>query len=274
MGLFRRKNRNRREVTQAPEWQQSEGLCYLLANLQGIGTRELQEDSFTTCNSLDPALYREKGLLFAVCDGMGGMRGGGLASNTAVEYFRMAFNALDLNGDIPDQLEQSVVNASEAIKAQLEGEGGSTAALGIIYRDQLYFASVGDSFLYLMRNGCLLRLNREQNICHERYLECIRSHIFEPEVCRDDPEAAMLSQYLGMHGITDIDRNVRPYPLERGDVLLACTDGVGGVLTEDEIAAVLSQSSPQQMCRDLEGMIFAHADPHQDNYTALVVICV
>ncbi len=271
MGLFRRK---KRETTQAPEWQQDENLCYLVANLQGIGTRESQEDSFTTCNSLDPALYREKGLLLAVCDGMGGMRGGSFASDTAVAYIRSAFTGLDLNGDIPEQLEQCVCTASGAIEAQLESEGGSTVVLGIIYRNQLYFASVGDSFLYLLRDGCLIRLNREQNMCHERYLECIRSHQFDPESCRNDPEAVMLSQYLGMHGINDIDRNIRPYPLERGDVLLACTDGIGGVLSENEITAVLSQSSPQQICRDLESRVIAHADPHQDNYTALVTICV
>ena len=51
-------------------------LTYQVANLQGLGARARQEDSFTVANAFDAAMAREKGLLFAACDGMGGMRDG------------------------------------------------------------------------------------------------------------------------------------------------------------------------------------------------------
>ena len=50
------------------------------------------------------------------------------------------------------------------VEALIGGDGGSTVVTGILYQDRLYYASVGDSFLYLLRGGSLLRLNAEQNL--------------------------------------------------------------------------------------------------------------
>jgi len=61
--------------------------------------------------------------------------------------------------------------------------------------------------------------------------------------------------------------------LKEGDVLLACSDGVGGVLTEEEVLRSLSFKSEKAMCRQIEQEIRIHARQHQDNYTALVVKC-
>ncbi len=246
---------------------------YKVANLQGVGARERQEDSFTLMNALDERLYDEYGLMFAVCDGMGGMKDGKLASETAIASFRRFFGEMDRRGRIAEQLKQSVFAASSEVENLLDGDGGSTVVIGIIIHEQLYFASVGDSFFYLKRNGKLYRLNTEHNVCHERYLENIRDGVLDPEECRKDREAAALSQFLGMTGLDNVDCSVRPMWLQKGDVLLACSDGVGGVLTEYEVLDALNYESGEAACRMLEQRLIEHAKPGQDNYTALIIQC-
>lgn len=247
------------------------GLRYQVDNLQGIGARERQEDSFTLVNALDEQQYKDYGLMFAVCDGMGGMKDGKIASETAVNSFRSSFSQMDRKGKIALQLKESVFVASEEIEELLEGDGGSTAVVGVILHEQLYFVSVGDSYFYLKRDGKLYRLNGEHNICRQRYLENIREGVFDPKECRDDPEAAALTQFLGMTGLSEVDCLVRPMFLKRGDILLACSDGVGGVLDEQELTDILDAS--EGMCRQMEQYIAEHAKPNQDNYTALIIRC-
>lgn len=244
-------------------------LRYQIENLQGVGTRARQEDSFTLMNALDEQLYNDYGLMFAVCDGMGGMKDGKIASETAINSFRKFFLEMDRSGRIAMQLKESVFAASKEVESLLDGDGGSAVVIGIIFHEQLYFASVGDSYLYLKRDEKLYRLNVEHNLCHQRYLENIRDGIFDPRECREDPEAAALTQFLGMTGFSEVDCCVRPMFLHKGDILLACSDGVGGVLDEQELIDALN--CPERMCRQIEQRIVEHARPNQDNYTALII---
>ena len=262
------------EPVSAPAPHRKRLLSYQMANLQGVGSRERQEDSFATANAFDVTEIREKGLLFVVCDGMGGMRDGRLASETAVAGIRNFFMAMDRKRDMAGQLKESIFRAADEVREKLDGDGGSTVVAGIIFEEKLYYASVGDSYLYLRRGNGLYRLNREQNLCNEKYLESIRSGNLNPREAEEAPEASALTQFLGMTGFCQVDCSVRPLPLREGDILLACSDGVGAVLEEQEIWNALNFNSPQAMCQQLEQGIFAHAKKNQDNYTALVVKCM
>lgn len=95
-----------------------------------------------------------------------------------------------------------------------------------------------------------------------------------PQAGRECSEAAALTQFLGMTGLDDVDGSVRPLPVREGDVLLACSDGVGGVLSEEELLGALSLHSSQAMCQQMNQRIIAHEKQNQDNYTALVVKCL
>lgn len=266
------KKKHKKNVTVSPETESSGGLRYQIENLQGIGARARQEDSFTLVNALDEQQYKDLGLMFAVCDGMGGMKDGKVASEAAIASFRHFFSEMDRGGGIAMQLKESVFAASEEVERLLEGDGGSTVVIGVILHEQLYFASVGDSYFYLKRDGKLYRLNAEQNLCHQRYLENIREGFFDPQECREDVEAAALTQFLGMPGLSEVDCSVRPMMLRKGDVLLACSDGVGGVMDEMEILGALELS--EDAGRQIEQCIVEHANQNQDNYTALIIRCV
>lgn len=259
-------------VTEKPSVKRQLG--YYIANLQGLGARERQEDSFTIANAFDVLKIKEEGLFFAVCDGMGGMKDGKLASETAVRSIRQSFLEMDRSGDMAEQLRQSVYLASAQVEELIGGDGGSTVVMGILYQGGLYFASVGDSYLYLMRDGKLLRLNTEHNLLHQRYLEALREGDMDPLPLSRLPEGGALTGFLGMVGLEQTDCSVRPLSLKEGDVLLACSDGVGGVLSPEEVFGALQRESVEAMCAELEDMIVMHNQPKQDNYTAIVVKCV
>lgn len=276
MALFKSGRRRAEEeylsVTEKPSMERQLG--FYIANLQGLGARERQEDSFTVANAFDVMKIREEGLLFAVCDGMGGMKDGKLASETAVRSLRQSFLEMNRSGDIAAQLRESVFQASYRVEELIGGDGGSTVVMGILYQGGLYYASVGDSFLYLLRDGVLLRLNAEHNLLHQRYLESLREGDMDPLSLYGLPEGAALTAFLGMTGLAEADCSMRPLPLNEGDVLLACSDGVGGVLSPEEVSAALRREGVEAMCAELEERIVLHNKPNQDNYTAIAVKCV
>ena len=107
--------KTKKNVTIGPGTESVDKLRYQVANLQGIGSRERQEDSFTAVNAIDEEKYDAYGLMFAVCDGMGGMKDGKLASETAITSFRNFFSGMDRSGKIAKQLKESVYNATEEV---------------------------------------------------------------------------------------------------------------------------------------------------------------
>jgi protein phosphatase len=111
-------------------------------------------------------------------------------------------------------------------------------------------------------------------MCNEIYLQCIREGYINPDEGREDSEAAALTSFLGMHGLENVDYSVRPLPLKPGDVLLACSDGVGGVLDEGEVLTALGCETPELICKQLEENILMYHRKNQDNYTAIVVKCI
>ena len=248
-------------------------ISYRVANLQGIGMRQRQEDAFSFANVLDVVAMKNKGLLAIVADGMGGMKDGRLASDNAIEVIRAAYNEFDFERDIFPQLQGALIRANERVYSLLEGEGGSTAIICLFYNSALYFASVGDSYLIIKRGHRLYHLNKKHNVLHSVYAETIRRGSFDPSIARCDAEKDAVTQYLGIDELTDIDGFVRPLPLQDGDVVMACSDGVAGVLSDEVMLQCLSNEAPEQMTAELEQNILAAALPYQDNYTALIIKC-
>lgn len=252
----------------------SKVLYYQIANLQGIGNRGNQEDSFGFANALDDAMINSRGLLAVVTDGMGGMKDGSLASGTAVECLRNDFKTIDYKSSVPNQLEESVIGANEKIYELLDGDGGSTLVACVFYDEKVYFASVGDSYLILVRNGRLIHLNRKHNVLYENYLSAVCNGTLDRTEAENDPDKNALTSFLGMEFLDEIDISARPLPILNGDVFILCSDGVGGVLSEQCILDCVSKNyTPEMMCEQLEKYIKAENRKYQDNYTAIIVKC-
>lgn len=289
MGLFRRNKRNEGRTLEpdahlspqtAPAAQDPGAqniprrlLSYRIANLQGIGTRQGQEDSFAFVNTVDVSKIREQGMLAVVADGMGGMRDGRLAGETTVNSVRASFTGFDYGESLQNQLCGALQTANDQVYRILGGSGGSTAVVCLFYQGHLYYASVGDSYLFLLHRGQLYRLNRLQTVFHSECADLIRHGSTDPSAPAANPERRALSQFIGMEYLDDIDCFRIPLHLEGEDVVLLCSDGVGDVLSESEIRDCLLLSTPNNTCIGLEKLILSKGRKYQDNYTALVIRC-
>ncbi len=245
----------------------------LAVGFKGVGKRSGQEDSYAIVNGNDVIAAQKKGLFAVVADGMGGMAGGDVASSLVVHELCAAFESLNQSESPTDQLFQAVMAANDAVFSRLEGRGGSTLIACLIRNGSLYYVSVGDSVLYLLRGGKLSRLNRPQNCLHKAYLETVSSGSFDPKPARSGPEQRALSQFVGMRQMDDMDILLRPLKLFPGDTLLICSDGVTDALDEEAITGCLNRSKPRAACDLLEAGIIRKNRAHQDNYTGIVIQC-
>ena len=266
-------NRKKEHLVTVSPSSASNKMRYHVANLQGLGARAQQEDSFTLMNALDETMYDAYGLMFAVCDGMGGMKDGRLASETAINSLRNSFSMIDIASPIAPQLERFVHKAADDVLNVIGGDGGTTLVLCYILHEQLYFVSTGDSYLFLFRNGKLLRLNEQHTLCRDYYLADIKNGDFDPVSCRSEDESSALTSFLGTSSTVITDGFVKPFQLHKNDLIFACSDGVGGELTEQEMLDALNTPAVTKMCENIDELIKSHASPMQDNYTAIIIKC-
>ncbi len=253
---------------------EQDALGYCAAALQEQGKRDRQEDSFLIKNHQDVLQCHKRGLLAIVADGMGGMQGGKLASETGIHCIEDAFEEDAPLKDPVKWLEKQVYQANKQVIGLLDGKGGSTVVCCVIHQEKLWFASVGDSFLYLYRNGELSRLNQLQTVLQREYQQEIRDGSVDPTSARLHREAAAITGFLGMKNLENIDLLKSPLPLKAEDTLLLCSDGVGGVLEESDIIYCLQQGKAEEVCDALRQRVLSKDKRYQDNFTALVIQCV
>ena len=246
-------------------------LTLQIANVQGQGERERQEDSFAIVNAADPELQKTQGLLALVADGMGGMEDGKAASQWAAECFLQLFQERE-EEDIPSWFYRSVHAVSDSVFQSFGGRSGSTLVAVHIREERLHWLSVGDSGIFLMRNGGVFQLNREHTCLNQLFLQELEREPIDKQRALSDPDAPRLTSFVGINRLTEVDLNLRPLELERGDVLLLCSDGISGVLTPPELLEAMSLG-PEEGCALLERMVLEKNVIGQDNYTGVLISC-
>ncbi len=234
---------------------------------QDIGARDNQQDNCCICEG-------EKGTLAIVADGMGGLENGAEVSGIITYVCREYYKQLK-NTDYPEiELMQMIINANTNVCSYIESTGGkmsgSTLVAAFIKDEKLYFATVGDSRLYLVRNGKLLQLNREHIYGVELDEEVMRGRISINEALAHR-ERKSLTSYIGMGTIAHVDRNISPIQLCVGDKLLLASDGVFGTISDGEMEGALAASTAQEASEVLIQIVKEKQKPRQDNATAVVV---
>src|SRR5579871_5655494 len=137
---------------------------FLPANAQHIGDRHSQQDSFGFGDPDDRAFTSHGGFVALVCDGMGGMEFGDAASRAAAHAFLDSYKTKTAAESIPGALQRSTRAANDAVVTLAHEYGlsegmGTTLVAAVLLDASLYYVSVGDSGLFLRRNGSLKMLN-------------------------------------------------------------------------------------------------------------------
>jgi PPM family protein phosphatase len=241
-----------------------------VAILTDVGrVRENNEDSYLYWEAEGEEAFRRKGRLAVIADGMGGYEGGQEASRLAVETVRAIYDKF-LGHDPQAALMEAFIAAHENIQSyaqqhpEFHGMGTTCTALAILGR-HLYFAHVGDSRLYLVRNREASRLTRD----HSYVGRLVENGIVRSEDAENHPQRHILTAALGSGLEVAADISQQPFVLQEDDRLLLCTDGLWGLVNETEVASVIDENSPGVACRELVNMALQRGGP--DNVTVLIL---
>lgn len=273
-GLFRRSRRTTEpQVTaQLPDHPQRRGLTFQVGNIQGVGGRERQEDSFALLHAADAGEIARRGLFAVVADGMGGLEDGKQISEGAVDTLLQLFQALNDEGDIPRQLKEGICAVSDGLFQRFAGRSGTTVVAVRIFQDSLHWVSVGDSAIYLMRGGGVFQLNQEHTYLNQLYARELEQERIDKSRAEQDEDARRLTAFVGMPQLEQVDYSLRPLPLQAGDRILLCSDGISGVLSPPELMEAMALK-PDRGCSLLESMVLEKNLPEQDNYTGIIISC-
>jgi protein phosphatase len=204
-----------------------------------IGTREYQQDALFVSESAR-FVKGESAMAFGVlCDGMGGMEKGEAASGLTVDTLVSDILQMDDHVNIPAFLEAEIIKLDELLTARCENSGTTLTAC-VIIGDLLYWASVGDSRIYILRKDEIVQVTRDHNYLL-RLREDVISGKLTDEEANSDPKREALISYIGAGGVELMDVNKTPFQLENGDIVLMCSDGLNKSLSDERIKEIISE---------------------------------
>jgi len=246
-------------------------LEFELAGSQIDGARDYQEDAFLITNLTDAK--GKPSALVVIADGMGGHAAGNVASNMAVQAFNKHVSSNYPTENIAEVLENAVVKANNSIKETvtetpaLSGMG-CTMVAAILEDGKMWWASVGDSHCYLIRNRELIKKNADHS--YGGFLDRMEADgtpvDAEPGLSRN-----MLMSAVTGEDINEIDVPSTPLELEAGDKILLCSDGLDTLSSGKIIQYSDWSESPKECAEALMKAVEEANMPRQDNTTAVVV---
>jgi serine/threonine protein phosphatase PrpC len=210
---------------------------YRVGAATDIGRKRSQnQDSIASCPELG---------LFVVADGMGGHRGGETASAMAVEIIpqvvRESLSKRGSDWNPKEVVSEAILEANQRIfdraqqQPQLQGMG--TTAVSILFKNRkLTIGHVGDSRAYFFRDGSLWQLTRDHSLVQEK----LRAGMITRAEVKTDRMKNVITRSVGF----EPDVSVETYEMETqpGDLLLLCSDGLSGLVDDDQIAEILRES--------------------------------
>ena len=239
------------------------------AKVHGQGARRYQQDS----HGMTPVMNGE-GVFAIVADGMGGLSGGEQVSQQIV------MQALNHMADITSgqariALPEMLSRINGAVNKMLGPDGlyksGSTLVAVLVVRDRLRWISVGDSRIYLYRDGWMNQLTQDHDLLQEWMPDILSGKRSYAESLAD-PEGKKLTSFIGMGELKYIDSCTSPIRILPGDRIVLMSDGVYNSVPAETMADILRKNPDVQRAAGmLHKAVRAAANPHQDNYTAEIL---
>jgi serine/threonine protein phosphatase PrpC len=206
--------------------------------------RSVNQDTLHELHDADGARH-----LLIVADGMGGHRGGEVASRLAVDSI---VQSVDGSGTPPSELLQRALEGANlevfeasCNDADLRGMGTTVVAMLFDETDRAWVAHVGDSRAYLLRGNELTQLTDDHSVVGE----LVRRGQLTSEEARVHPQSNEILRAIGTQ--PDVEVDLKEIAIEPGDRYLLCSDGLSGMLPDPQIAEELGASPPTEAVRRL-----------------------
>jgi protein phosphatase len=214
-----------------------------------------------------------KGALLMVADGMGGGAAGGLASRLATLWVHQELSSMwakERTGTherfalfLRDAVERANMRIHQQSQDNQDFRGmGTTATVAGVLNGFLYFAQVGDSRAYLIRNGGATQITRDQSFVQA----LIDAGTMTEEEAEQSDRSSVILQALGPKPVVEVDLTY--HEIRKGDVLVLCSDGLFRLVRREEIADIILKSDPATACATLVDL--ANERGGHDNITVVV----
>ncbi len=234
------------------------------------GRREQQQDFYTSRQLPDRTIA-------IVCDGMGGLNGGSVASRHAATMLLEDLEKVSPTENMYAFFKQELEKLDDEIYSLKNPDGsrmgaGTTIVAVLLFGDELYWFSVGDSKLFYLRKNEMHCVTRAHNYAM-RLDEMLKDNsIGEAEYKREANKGEQLISYLGMGMAELFDGNYSPFIMEDGDKILLCTDGLYRTVSPDEIRNILCMhETTEKLCTRLEKTVVNKNVKNQDNATWVIL---
>ena len=234
-----------------------------IGNYSDVGkVRKINEDYFGSYSG-------SFGNLILVCDGMGGHKGGEIASRLAVETISNYFKKLSDSYNISEEINKSLVaaNTSIILKAAEDPElndMGSTVVLVLIKNGLAYYTSLGDSRIFKIRDGAILQITKDNSLVQQM----VDSNIITEDEAKVHPKKNVITKALGTN--EELEPEIyEPFKLQINDKLILCSDGLTAHVDEEEIFELSENNLTQQTAQKLVEL--ANERGGTDNITVQIV---
>jgi len=247
-------------------------LSFDISGSQIDGARDYQEDAFLITH-LGDADADSAGSMVIVADGMGGHAAGNVASNMAVQTFNRHLSKNFPNENISNILYEAVLQANGSITATVSETAalkgmGCTLVACVLERGQLRWVSVGDSHLYLLRDGDLIKKNADHS--YGGFLDRM-AEAGTPVEAEAGFSRNMLMSALTGDDIAEIDCPESSLQLRRGDRIILSSDGLDTLDKRQIIDICKAQAAPKACVDALLQAVNDAGAPRQDNTTVIVI---
>jgi len=239
-----------------------------VAQLTDVGRkRPHNEDNMAYVIPKDPQVMARKGALFIVADGMGGHAAGEVASEIAVDTVSKVYYQDD-SDDAAVSLLHAIKRANalihqRAAENMMRSGMGTTCVAAVFRGGTAYIANVGDSRSYLVRRGVIKQVSQDHSWVEEQ----VRAGLLTREQARSHAQRNVITRCLGTQ--PDVEIDVFSERLEEGDSMFLCSDGLSGLVSDEELGQIVDQYLPQESVYHLVER--ANENGGSDNITAVVV---
>lgn len=234
-----------------------------------IGARPNQQDSLGQVE-----VAQGRGMLAVVADGMGGLSSGDQVSQAIVRGmlgYAAALQPGQMDGVLQEITQRVNSDVNRMLGADRLYKSGSTLVTVLVQDDAFHWLSVGDSRIYLYREGRVVQLNQEHNLLQE-WMPDILNGKRSYEDAMKDPDGAKVTSFIGMGQLKYVDASLRPLRLKPGDRVLLMSDGVFNALPEPMMEQILAGCPDVQLAADqFEKAVLSAGIPGQDNFTVIIL---